>query len=200
MNIKLGFAASLLAVTTVGFAAEKVFTVVGERLEYRNLATVESETEYEAFTGKTTKVSGALRFDPAKKVGSGTLIIDVASVGTGIPTRDEHMRSGQWMDAEKFPTIKFETKSVKNTGGDNYDVVGMLTMHGVTKEVKMRATVRYRAMSDLNKQNGFDGDVLQVKGKFEVNLSDFGIKIPAPAANKVANTVTLGISAYAVAK
>jgi polyisoprenoid-binding protein YceI len=73
-------------------------------------------------------------------------------------------------------------------------------MHGVTKEVKMRATVRYRAMSDLNKQNGFDGDVLQVKGKFEVNLSDFGIKIPAPAANKVANTVTLGISAYAVAK
>jgi len=200
MNIKLGFAASLLAVTTVGFAAEKVFTVVGERLEYRNLATVESETEYEAFTGKTTKVSGALRFDPAKKVGSGTLIIDVASVGTGIPTRDEHMRSGQWMDAEKFPTIKFETKSVKTTGGDNYDVVGMLTMHGVTKEVKMRATVRYRAMSDLNKQNGFDGDVLQVKGKFEVNLSDFGIKIPAPAANKVANTVTLGISAYAVAK
>jgi polyisoprenoid-binding protein YceI len=198
--MKLMIATSLFAVAAMSFAAEKTFTVVGDRLEYRNLATVESETEYEAFTGKTTKVSGALKFDSAKKSGSGFLVIDVASVNTGIPLRDEHMRSAQWMDAEKFPTIRFETKSVRNTGGDNYDVVGNLTMHGVTKQVTMKATVRFRAASELNKQNGFDGDVLQVKGKVDVKLSDFGVKIPAPAANKVSNEVTLGISAYAVAK
>jgi polyisoprenoid-binding protein YceI len=200
MKHRIALVPAIFSLVIPAFAAEKTFTVVGDRLEYRNLATVESETEYEAFTGKTTKVSGTVKFDPAKKSGAAMLLIDVASVNTGIPTRDEHMRSAQWMDAGQYPNIKLETKSVKHAGGDNYNVTGMLTMHGVTREVKFKATVRYRPASELNKSNGFDGDVVQVKGKFDVKLSDFGVKIPAPAANKVSNTVTLGISAYAVAK
>ena len=200
MNNRLTLAASLLALSAFGFAAEKTFTVVGDRLEYRNLATVVSESEFEAFTGKTTKVSGSLTFDMAKKTGSGTIMVDVASIQTGIPTRDEHMRSAQWLDAEKFPSIKFETKSVKSAGGDKYRVTGNLTLHGVTKTITINATVKYRAASPAVKSAGFDGDVVQIATKFDIKLSDYGVTIPAPAQGKVSNEVTLGISAYATAK
>lgn len=190
---------SLLAVTS-GFAQAKKFDIVGERLEYRNLATVESITEFETFTGRTSKVTGSLTFDAKKKSGTGSIAVDVASIDTGIPLRNEHMRDSAWLDAAKHPKITFTANRVQSMGGDQYRVTGTFTMKGVSKPLTATATVKYRAAGEATKAAGFDGDVVQVTAKFKIKLSDFGVTIPAPAKDKVANEVLITVSAYGVAK
>lgn len=191
---------SLISFFTLAVAAPAKFTVVGDKLEYRNLATVESATEFETFTGKTTKVSGSFNFDPAKKVGSGTIVVDMASLDTGIPTRNDHLRSAGWLDTEKYPNATFKTTKVSFVKGDEYKVVGTFTLHGVTKTVTAATKVKYRAESADTKKAGFEGNVTHVFAKFNVKLSDYGIKIPDVAKGKVQETVTVSVSAYATSK
>lgn len=193
-------ASTLLALAAASMAAPKTFAIVGDKLEYRNLATVESTTEFETFTGKTTKVSGSILFDPAAKTGSGKVVVDLASLDTGIPTRNDHLRSAGWLDTDKFPTAVFQTTKVASTGGDNYRVTGQFSLHGVTKTITTRATLKYRAESEATKKAGFAGNVTHLFTKFDVKLSDYGIKIPAVAEGKVNPTVTITVSAYATAK
>jgi polyisoprenoid-binding protein YceI len=191
-NASLSFA--LLALAVTGFGQAKTFKVGG--MDARQLATVESDTEFETFTGRTHKVNGTLTFDPSKKSGSATLTVDLNTVDTGIALRDDHMRSAGWLDTAKFPEAKLVTTSVKHVKGDEYDVVGKLTLHGVTRDVKTRAKVRYLAASETTRSKGFRGDILSVQGKVNIKLKDYGITIPAPAQGKVAETVTLTISAF----
>lgn len=191
--------ASLALLATSAFAQTKTFNVVGDKLEYRNLATVESVTQFETFTGRTTKIGGAFRFDPKTKTGGGRITVDVASIDTGIPLRNEHMRSGQWLDAEKTPLIIFETTKVQSRGGDNYRVTGKITMRGVTRTVTTNATLKYRAASADTQKAGFTGNVVLLTTNFNLKLSDFGIKISGPAEGKVSNNVTVAVRAYATA-
>ena len=189
-----------LALAATSMASSKVFTIVGQQLEYRNLATVESNTEFETFTGRTSKVSGSITFDPQKKTGTGVVEVDVASLDTAIPTRNEHLRSAMWLDAAKYPTTKFVATKVRAGRGDNYTVTGNFTLKGVTKTITANARVKYRAAGDATKAVGFDGDVLQVATSFKIKLSDYGVTIPAPAKGKVSDEVVIALSSYAVAK
>jgi polyisoprenoid-binding protein YceI len=65
--------------------------------------------------------------------------IDAASIDTQNEKRDEDLRSADFFDVTKYPTITFESKRVKQTGADSGDIVGDLTMHGVTKEITLHA-------------------------------------------------------------
>lgn len=192
--------AGVLLAASLAYAQTRTFNIVGDKLEYRNLATVESVSEFETFTGRTTKVSGTLNFDPAKKTGSGTIEVDVASVDTGIELRNDHMRSPQWLDTAKYPKVRFQTTKVSHVTGDRYRVTGNFTMHGMTKQLTTDATVRFRKNGPETKAAGFDGDVVQLQTSFRVKLSDYGIKIPAQAAGKVSNDVRIDVRAYALAK
>ena len=191
---------ALLSSVVLAPTQTKTFNIVGERLQYRNLATVESVTDFETFTGRTSKVSGTITFDRAKKTGSGTIEVDVASINTGIDTRDEHMRSSDWLSADKYPTIKFVATKVQHRSGDAYTVTGNLTLRGVTKAVTAPTTVKFRPAGADTKAAGFDGDVLQVTTNFRIKLSDYGVKIPARAAATVSNEVAISVKAYALAK
>ncbi|UFH52343.1 YceI family protein [Spirosoma sp. KNUC1025] len=63
---------------------------------------------------------------------------DVASISTGNEQRDGHLKSADFFDVEKFPKLTFSSTSVTKTGDDTYNVVGDLTMHGVTKPVTLK--------------------------------------------------------------
>jgi polyisoprenoid-binding protein YceI len=86
--------------------------------------------------GSFGKAAVTLEGDPASpataKVGA---TIDVASIDTRDPRRDEHLKSPDFFDAAKFPTISFVGKSVEKTGPGKVKLGGELTMHGVTKPV-----------------------------------------------------------------
>ena len=189
--------ASVLAILAASaIAAEKTYKV-GGGTPSQQIATVESVTDFETFTGRTHKVSGAIKFDKAARKISGKISIDVASIKTGIDLRDEHMRGAMWMDAAKYKSITFEATKAKHVKGNDWDLTGKFTMHGVTKTITIRATLKERGASKASKAAGFKGDVLQLKTKFKVKLSDYGVKIPGMAAPKVNDTVTISVTTYA---
>lgn len=185
---------------TAAYAQTLNFKVVSEGLAYRNLATVESNTEFETFTGRTDKVGGSFTFSPTKRTGGGKIMVDLASLDTGIALRNEHMRSEGWLSTDKYPTATFETTKVKFVKGENYSATGKFTMKGKTKVLTVPVRVKYRKESEGTKAAGFKGDVVQIFAKFDIQLSDFGVVIPAQAKGKVSNKVTLAVSAYATTK
>lgn len=192
--------AALALIGSVALAGAQTKTFNVGAFDARQIATVESDTDFETFTGRTHKVTGRFVFDPVKKSGTGTLSVDLATVDTGIALRDEHMRGAMWLDTAKFPKAVFETTRVRHLGGDNYEVQGKLTLHGVTRTIKSRARVRYLAESATTRSKGFQGDILHVAAKLPIKLSDYGISIPAQAQGKVANVVTLSVSAFGTTK
>ncbi len=60
---------------------------------------------------------------------------DVASIDTRDEKRDAHLRSADFFESEKYPTITFKSTHVERVSGDEFKVTGDLTMHGVTKQV-----------------------------------------------------------------
>ncbi len=88
--------------------------------------------------GRFNKFEGTITVDPdhAEK-SSVTATIDAASVDTKNDKRDADLRSEHFFEVAKYPTITFKSKSVKQTGADSGDIIGDLTMHGVTKEITL---------------------------------------------------------------
>ena len=86
--------------------------------------------------GTFTKVSGTVQYDeanPTKATVQAT--IDVTSVDTRVEMRDKDLRGPNYFDADKYPTITFQSKKAEVAGTGKLKVTGDLTMHGVTKEV-----------------------------------------------------------------
>jgi polyisoprenoid-binding protein YceI len=86
--------------------------------------------------GEFQKIEGKVTYDAAKP--EATTIeasIDVASLNTRDEKRDGHLKSPDFFDVEKYPTLTFKSTSVKAKGKEELSVTGNLTIHGVTKEV-----------------------------------------------------------------
>lgn len=88
--------------------------------------------------GDFDKVTGSIVLDDANPSASSiNVTIDVASISTREPQRDAHLKSADFFDVEKFPTITFVSKNIVKSGEDSYEVVGDLTIHGVTQTVDL---------------------------------------------------------------
>jgi polyisoprenoid-binding protein YceI len=84
--------------------------------------------------GKFTKFNGKIEIDRERPENSSvTARIDVSSIDTRINKRDDHLRSAEFFNVEKFPQITFKSRTVKRTGPQSGDILGDLTMHGVTR-------------------------------------------------------------------
>lgn len=98
--------------------------------------------------------------------------VDAASINTEDEKRDGHLKSADFFDVEKFPKITFKSTSMKPTGkgATSYILEGDLTMHGVTKKVKLNAIGASKVVKDPygNLKNGF-----KVTGT--INRKDFGL-------------------------
>ena len=86
--------------------------------------------------GEFTKVSGTVEGDektPTQAVINAT--IDATSINTREAKRDDHLKSADFLDVAKYPTITFKSKKIEPSGSGQFKVTGDLTLHGVTKEV-----------------------------------------------------------------
>src|SRR5690554_567108 len=94
----------------------------------------------------------------------------VNSIDTRVEARDNHLKSADFFDADKFPEMTFKSKKITKNKKDNYKLTGDLTMHGVTKSVTMDMDYRGKTTNPMNNQEtiGF-----QVSGK--IKRSDFNI-------------------------
>ena len=101
--------------------------------------------------GKFTKFSGRIEIDREHPENSSvTAQIDVRSIDTRIRGRDDHLRSAEFFDVEKFPYITFKSRSVKRIGAQSGDILGDLTMHGVTRPVTLHVKL-LTPISDTNR-------------------------------------------------
>ena len=97
--------------------------------------------------GKFTRFSGKIDVDREHPENSSvTAQIDVRSIDTRIKKRDDHLRSPEFFNAEKFPQITFKSRSVKRTGSQSGDIIGDLTIHGVTRPV----TLHVKLLTPMN--------------------------------------------------
>ncbi|HVO09560.1 MAG TPA: YceI family protein [Vicinamibacteria bacterium] len=160
-SVLMAFAASpTLAADAYTF--DRAHTTVG--FQVRHLLT--------NVTGRFKDFDGTIQVDRANPAASTVdFTVQTASIDTGEPKRDEHLRSADFFDVATHPKLTFKSTSVKPVGKDTYQVAGDLTMHGVTKPVTL--TVTYLGSSkdpfSGNEKLGFD-----VAGA--LNRQDFGIK------------------------
>jgi polyisoprenoid-binding protein YceI len=86
--------------------------------------------------GQFTGISGVLTLDENDIAGSRVeASIDASSINTRDAQRDTHLKSADFFDVEKFPTLNFQSTSVKRTGDGELAVTGNLTIHGSSREV-----------------------------------------------------------------
>jgi polyisoprenoid-binding protein YceI len=76
--------------------------------------------------------------DGGVPIGRVTAVIDAASVHTGNEQRDGHVRSADFLDVEKYPTMEFTSTDVRDFDGETFTLAGELTLHGVTRTVELQ--------------------------------------------------------------
>ena len=120
--------------------------------------------------GEFEKLTGEVLFDP-KQLGAAKVSasIDVASINTREPKRDEHLRSAEFFDAAAHPTITFASRAVR-AKGDGYEIVGDLTIRGTTKEVALTVEDVTAEHTDPWGQRR-----IGASAKTKVRRSDFGM-------------------------
>ena len=110
--------------------------------------------------------------DPARS--SANVVIQVASVDTGSPQRDEHLRTNDFFDVPSFPTWTFTSTSVEPKGADEFVLVGDLTIKGTTRPVTIEFEHTGTATDVYgNLRAGFEG-------RATISRKDFGVTWNAP--------------------
>lgn len=105
------------------------------------------------------------------------LTTQVKSINTAVEPRDNHLRSADFFEVEKYPEMTYKSTSIQKTGKDKYILTGDLTMHGVTKTVSMN--LWYRGQIE-DPETGVKTAGFQLTG--EVSRSDFKIGDKFPKA------------------
>lgn len=132
--------------------------------------------------GRFTRVSGALSFEPTDVERSLVEVeIDAASLFTGVERRDNHLKSPDFLDVERFPKITFRSTGVEVAGLDLCKAHGELSVHGMTRPVTL--DVRYAgpiAFDDEDRRYTTYG----FRATTEINREDFGMVWNMDVENK----------------
>jgi polyisoprenoid-binding protein YceI len=138
--------------------------------------------------GRFAKFNGKIDVDRERPENSSvTAQIDVRSIDTRIKKRDDHLRSAEFFNVEKFPQIAFKSRSVKQTGPQSGDILGDLTIHGVTRPT----TLHVKLLTALNETSRTRWSVTTEP----ITRRNFNLMF-APAAESVSGisqTVTINI-------
>jgi polyisoprenoid-binding protein YceI len=167
------------AVKSGGFKLEPAHTQVGFAMSHLGISN---------YTGVFHDAAGTLTLDAANPgISKLSVTVPVASLQTTVPALDTELKGKGWFDAAAFPTATFVSTRVTRTGANTATIEGDLTLHGVTKPVKLDAQLVGSGVNVLNKvySVGF-------VAKGSIKRSDFGIKTYLPV---LADDVDLTIQA-----
>ena len=123
------------------------------------------------------KVSGSASYDPADpSKNSVDVTIDASSVDTRVQMRDDDLRSPNFLDVQKYPTITFKSKQSKSAGAGKLEILGDLTIHGVTKEVTLDVDGPSAPIKDP-----WGNQRIGASASTKINRKDFGVNGAAGA-------------------
>jgi polyisoprenoid-binding protein YceI len=121
--------------------------------------------------GAFTKVSGTVKYDTSDVTKSSIqAMIDATSVDTRVDMRDNDLRSPNYLDVKKYPTIMFQSKKVEVFGAGKLKVTGDLTIHGVTKEVVLDVDGPSATIKDP-----WGNQRMGASATTKINRMDFGV-------------------------
>lgn len=136
--------------------------------------------------GEFKKVSGGTSYDPADPSKTSLeATIDATTVDTRVEMRDKDLRSPNFLDVEKYPTITFKSKRAESAGAGRLKITGDLTIHGVTKEVVLEVDGPTAPVKDPR------GNLhMGASATTKINRKDFGVNgAPATAGDEVSITI-----------
>ena len=147
--------------------------------------------------GRFTDFEGTIQFDEANPSASSVAFsIKATSIDTSEADRDKHLRSADFFDVEKYPTISFKSAKVSGSGAQ-LSVTGSLTIHGVSKDVTLPVSYLGGAKDPWgNQRAGFETEVT-------INRKDYGLAWNAPleaGGFLVGDEVKVNLSIQAVAQ
>ena len=157
----------------------------------RNVIHWLSSAPMEKIKGTAGVVTGVLKLDPrALKSLKVEVKSEVASMKSGNPMRDEHLRSPGWLDAKRYPHLEFKLSEVvsvkRRKGAATITAEGMFTCHGVSRPLRVRAELKW------NKR------LVKITTAFSIALKDYGVKgSQGVVGNKVGRTIQINATLYA---
>lgn len=164
---------------------------------------VEAAAKHMGFTTVRVRfpgASGEIEFDP-ERPGTAKVVdlsIPVAQLNSGDDRRDAHLRSADFFDADRAPTITFRSTGVRTVGEGRYDVAGDLTIRGTTKPVALSVAVHGIVADPMRpgRQRAF------VDAKTRIDRRDWGLvwNMPIPQGVLVSNDIALEISSQLVSE
>jgi polyisoprenoid-binding protein YceI len=120
--------------------------------------------------GHFSGLSGAIQFDENDLTNSSVEVeIDASTVNTREPNRDAHLKSADFFEVEKYPTITFKSTGIKKVNDKTYEVTGDLTIRDVTRPVVLETAYNGRNTSPWGTQ------VLSVSAETVINRKDYGL-------------------------
>ena len=134
--------------------------------------------------GRFNTIQGSFTLDDDPSKVSFEATVPVESLDTGTAARDKHLKSPDFFNVKQFPDITFKSTAVKKTG-DNYELTGDLTLHGVTKSITVTLTKIGQAQVQGAERAGFDA-------QFTIKRSDYGMTfMMGPVGDEVSLMINL---------
>ena len=168
------------------YVTDPAHTTFGFAVKHLGIATVR---------GRFAQFEGTLELGDDLATARVTGTAQAASIDTGEPQRDEHLRSGDFFDAETYPELRFESSAIRASGEDRFEIDGQLTLHGVTRPLTLEAEFLGTETDPWGNQRA----AFEITGK--LNRSDWGMKFNAALGSGnfvVSDGVRLAIDVSAI--
>lgn len=175
-------AASIIAASSFGLNASAADYTIDTKGAHASINFGVKHLGYSVLTGRFDKFEGTFSYDPAKPESSTVNVtIDTTSVNSNHAERDKHLRSGDFLNVDKFPTATFVSKKiVLDDDKDEFDIVGDFTLNGVTKSI----TIEVEKVGEG--KDPWGGYRAGFSGEATINMRDFNIKMDlGPASQTV---------------
>ncbi|MEV5843059.1 YceI family protein [Streptomyces sp. NPDC048179] len=130
--------------------------------------------------GRFNSFAGAVRIAEHVERSAMHVVIDAATIDTGVRMRDDHLRSADFLDVQRFPTLEFYSDRFVHKGGTKWAVTGALSLHGVTRTVTLDTEY-------LGLGNGMEGEVRAAcRATTELHRDDFTVSWQTMLARGIA--------------
>lgn len=173
---KLAFAVALAGAATAAHAESITYTMDPAHTE------VVARWNHFGFSNPSIhfgQVEGTVTYDPDNVAASSVQVrIPLAGMDSGVEAFNDHLRTADFFDIEKYPDVTFTSTAVQALGANRLRVTGDLSMHGVTRPVEMTVTVNGVGTHAMTGQPaaGFDAEATLLR-------SDFGLDMYAPTVS-----------------
>ncbi|NLS13428.1 YceI family protein [Vibrio sp. SM6] len=164
--------AALALVLSASWGSQAADYTIDSKGAHASINFAVSHLGYSFIKGRFNDFEGRFQFDPQQIEQSTVFVeVDTTSLDSNHAERDKHLRSGDFINTSKYDTATFKSTKVVDKGDGKFDIVGDLTLHGVTKPITIDA------MTIGAGKDPWGGERAGFVGQTRLELADFNIPV-----------------------